>query len=129
MKFTKDAILHKLGDLPVSEDLAIARAFLSSPAAVQFDPLIAGKLSVDRIIRPRDIIKTWDARCENALRKGFKLAGCADLVRRLKSIPDATELVSVVFKSDEITGLFWFDRNSDEPVGFVIADRAEAQKT
>lgn len=128
MKFTKDTVQNRLKDLSASADLSVARSFLTSPFTVQVDPLIVGKLADERIVFPRDIIRTWDARCENARRKGFKLAGCADFVRKLKSIDNQAELINVVFKNNEGTGLFWFDRKSDELIGFVIADQAEVHK-
>lgn len=128
MKLTKDAILKKMENLAGNADVSVARSLLTSPITTEFDPLIAGKLLSDYIISPKEILPTWNARFENALRTGFKLAGCGDFVRKMKSLPEGTELINLAFKNDGMSGHFWFDRRNEELIGFVIAEREKVHK-
>lgn len=123
MNLTREAVLTHLDSMSGSTDFATAEELLRSPHTVPFDPVIAGKNSRDRIVRPKDIISTWSVRCDNASRTGYSLYGCADFVKRLRALPDSTEIVNIAFTNRRATGLFWFDSTCEDLIGFVIAPK------
>ena len=123
MRFTKESVIAGLKSLSGSNDYTVAVDFLNSDGVTMFDQEIAGKKAGERLVHPKDIIKTWRARCEHAQTTDTPLYGCIEFVKKLSSLPEATELVNIVFTNRRSTGLFWFDEKSTEAIGFVIANR------
>jgi hypothetical protein len=122
MKFSKSEVLDAIGDLSQLKDFPIAEVFLRSPDTEPSNPSIGGLFSEDRVVRVSDIVNTWDVRIQNAVQKGTNLFGGPDFVSNLRKMPKDTELYSLAFKNQKVLGKFWFQKEGNAPVGFVITE-------
>jgi hypothetical protein len=128
MAATKEQVLRRLAPLSDTAAFSIAQALLSAPDTVTISSPVAGQKASEQIVRPREIVKTWEVRARNAARKGFQLHGCDNFVEKLKSILPDTALVSVAFRNGTTTGLFWFAEQTGDPIGYVISREEEVSK-
>ena len=124
MSISRESVLERMRPLSGCRDFRVVEDLLSSSGTKPFDPLIAGKASSDRFVLPKDIIKKWSIRCQNARTTGRPLFGCDEFVEALRALPENLELVQFVFTGKDSTGLFWFVKESMCPVGFVVTNKS-----
>lgn len=120
---TPELILERLKPLSSVEGFHEVERFLRDPATRLHYSKSDGRVAVKMIDH------AWGARLQIAQDKGRKsVPGCEHLVQSLAYLPEATILKMVVLEGECALGAVWFVEETDEPVGFVVADLSIATR-
>lgn len=102
----------------------------TAPALRQFRELANDSTSEVQnagVVQPaEEVLSIWSVRLWNALMRGRRIIGLADLVRSLRRLSPQQPVEQISLTSGLKTGLAFFDSETRLPIGAVISVRSEA---